>query len=140
MAGKARSPIRVTTAPTIPVAVANIVQVTSAATASQVPRARLARIGEGAEVLIYVKDQKDLFARVCGYFESRNLSILDARIHTTRHGYALDTFLVTDNGHAPHYRELLAQGQILGDQEGARRQERAEHVEQDHAPGIGEPG
>jgi [protein-PII] uridylyltransferase len=74
-----------------------------------VVRARLARIGEGAEVLIYVKDQKDLFARVCGYFDSRNLSILDARIHTTRHGYALDTFLVTDHGRAPHYRELLAQ-------------------------------
>jgi [protein-PII] uridylyltransferase len=74
-----------------------------------VVRARLARIGEGAEVLIYVRDQKDLFARVCGYFDSRNLSILDARIHTTRHGYALDTFLVTDNGRAPHYRELLAQ-------------------------------
>jgi [protein-PII] uridylyltransferase len=73
-----------------------------------VVRARLARIGEGAEVLIYVKDQKDLFARVCGYFDSRNLSILDARIHTTRHGYALDTFLVTDNGRAPHYRELLS--------------------------------
>jgi [protein-PII] uridylyltransferase len=72
-------------------------------------RARLARIGEGAEVLIYVRDQKDLFARVCGYFDSRNLSILDARIHTTRHGYALDTFLVTDDGRAPHYRELLTQ-------------------------------
>jgi [protein-PII] uridylyltransferase len=78
-------------------------------TEKPVVRARLARIGEGAEVLIYVQDQKDLFARVCGYFDSRNLSILDARIHTTRHGYALDTFLVTDNGHAPHYRELLAQ-------------------------------
>ena len=76
-------------------------------TAKPVVRARLARIGEGAEVLIYVKDQKDLFARVCGYFDSRNLSILDARIHTTRHGYALDTFLVTDNGRSPHYRELL---------------------------------
>ena len=57
-------------------------------------RARLARIGEGAEVLIYVKDQKGLFARVCGYFDSRNLSILDARVHTTRHGYALDTSLL----------------------------------------------
>jgi [protein-PII] uridylyltransferase len=56
-----------------------------------------------------VKDQKDLFARVCGYFDSRNLSILDARIHTTRHGYALDTFLVTDHGRSPHYRELLSQ-------------------------------
>jgi [protein-PII] uridylyltransferase len=78
-------------------------------TQKPVVRARLARIGEGAEVLIYVQDQKDLFARVCGYFDSRNLSILDARIHTTRHGYALDTFLVTDNGRSPHYRELLSQ-------------------------------
>jgi [protein-PII] uridylyltransferase len=78
-------------------------------TEQPIVRARLARIGEGAEVLIYVKDQKDLFARVCGYFDSRNLSILDARIHTTRHGYALDTFLVTDHGRSPHYRELLSQ-------------------------------
>jgi [protein-PII] uridylyltransferase len=78
-------------------------------TAKPVVRARLARIGEGAEVLIYVKDQKALFARVCGYFDSRNLSILDARIHTTRHGYALDTFLITDHGRGHHYRELLSQ-------------------------------
>jgi [protein-PII] uridylyltransferase len=55
-----------------------------------------------------VRDQKDLFARVCGYFNSRLLSILDAKIHTTRHGYALDSFVVTDNGRTPHYRELLA--------------------------------
>jgi [protein-PII] uridylyltransferase len=78
-------------------------------TEKPVVRTRLARIGEGAEVLIYVKDQKDLFARVCGYFDSRNLSILDARIHTTRHGYALDTFLITDHGRGHHYRELLSQ-------------------------------
>jgi [protein-PII] uridylyltransferase len=78
-------------------------------TEKPIVRTRLARIGEGAEVLIYVKDQKDLFARVCGYFDSRNLSILDARIHTTRHGYALDTFLITDHGRGHHYRELLSQ-------------------------------
>jgi [protein-PII] uridylyltransferase len=30
-------------------------------------------------------------------------------VHTTRHGYALDTFLVTDHGRARHYRELLSQ-------------------------------
>jgi [protein-PII] uridylyltransferase len=71
-------------------------------------RVRLSPAGEGIEVLLYVHDQKDLFARVCGFFDSRNLSILDARIHTTRHGYALDTFLVTDHGRASHYRELLA--------------------------------
>ena len=70
-------------------------------------RTRLPQTGEGAEVLVYVRDQKDLFARVCGYFDSRNLSILDAKIHTTRDGYALDTFLVSDHGHSQHYRELL---------------------------------
>ncbi len=70
-------------------------------------RSRLAPTGDAIEVLIYVRDQKDLFARVCGYFDSRNLSILDAKIHTTRHGYALDSFLVTDHGRAD-YRQLLA--------------------------------
>jgi [protein-PII] uridylyltransferase len=70
-------------------------------------RSRLAPTGDAVEVLIYVRDQKDLFARVCGYFDSRNLSILDAKIHTTRHGYALDSFLITDHGRAD-YRQLLA--------------------------------
>jgi [protein-PII] uridylyltransferase len=77
-------------------------------TPKPIVRVRLSAAGEGIEVLIYVRDQKDLFARVCGFFDSRNLSILDARIHTTRHGYALDTFLVTDHGRAGHYREVLA--------------------------------
>ncbi len=71
-------------------------------------RSRLAPTGDAVEVLIYVRDQKDLFARVCGYFDNRNLSILDAKIHTTRHGYALDSFLVTDHGRTD-YRQLLAQ-------------------------------
>jgi len=70
-------------------------------------RARLAPSGEGAEVLVYARDQKYLFARLCGYFDRSNLGILDAKIHTTRHGYALDTFLIADNGRSPHYRELL---------------------------------
>ena len=72
-------------------------------------RARLAPAGEGIEVLLYVPDQKDLFARVCGYFDSRSLSILDARIHTTRHGNALDTFVVSERGHGIHFRTLLDQ-------------------------------
>jgi [protein-PII] uridylyltransferase len=70
-------------------------------------RTRLAPAGEGLEVLLYSNDQKDLFLRVCGYFESRRLSILDAKIHTTRHGYALDTFLVSDNGRDGNFRAML---------------------------------
>lgn len=70
-------------------------------------RTRLAPAGEGLEVLIYARDQPDLFSRVCGYFESRRLSILDAKIHTTRHGFALDTFLVGDNGRGGNFRTVL---------------------------------
>jgi [protein-PII] uridylyltransferase len=73
-----------------------------------VVRTRLSVTGDAVEVLLYVRDQKDLFARVCGYFDSRSLSILDAKIHTTRHGYALDSFLVTDHGRTD-YRQLLSQ-------------------------------
>ena len=72
-----------------------------------VVRARLAPIGEGFQVVVYLPDQPDLFARICGYFDSKNLSVLDARIHTTRHGYALDSFLVVDPTEALHYRDIL---------------------------------
>jgi [protein-PII] uridylyltransferase len=71
-------------------------------------RTRLAPAGEGVEVLLYTPDRPELFARACGYFERRNLSILDAKIHTTRHGFALDTFLVTDHGRAQNFRDLLS--------------------------------
>ena len=59
-----------------------------------VVRARPSSVGDGLQVLVYCPDQPDLFARICGYFDSAGFSILDARIHTTRAGYALDTFQV----------------------------------------------
>jgi [protein-PII] uridylyltransferase len=71
-------------------------------------KARLAPIGEGLQVTVYVKDQPDLFARICSYFDRKNFSILDAKIHTTRDGYALDTFLVTEEHFANHYRDIIS--------------------------------
>lgn len=50
----------------------------------------------GLQVLVYTPDQKDLFLRMVAYFGAKSLSIMDARIHTTQHGWALDTLLVTD--------------------------------------------
>ena len=61
-----------------------------------VVQARLSRADAGLQVLVYLPDQKDLFARICGFFGRAGLSILEAKIHTTRHGYALDTFAVHD--------------------------------------------
>ena len=73
-----------------------------------VVRTRLASIGEGFEVVVYLPDQPDLFARICGYFDSKNLSVLDAKIHTTRHGYALDSFVLVDPSGASQYRDILS--------------------------------
>jgi [protein-PII] uridylyltransferase len=61
-----------------------------------VVRTRISPIGEGFEVLVYSLDSPGLFARICSYFDRKNLSILEARVHTTRTGYALDTFMVVD--------------------------------------------
>jgi [protein-PII] uridylyltransferase len=63
---------------------------------TQVPivRARPSSVGDGLQVLVYSPDRPDLFARICGYFDGAGFSILDAKIHTTRAGYALDTFQV----------------------------------------------
>ena len=63
---------------------------------TQVPivRARASSVGDGLQVLVYTPDRPDLFARICGYFDSAGFSIQDAKIHTTRAGYALDTFQV----------------------------------------------
>ncbi|TNF51425.1 MAG: [protein-PII] uridylyltransferase [Burkholderiales bacterium] len=71
-------------------------------------RARLSPEGEGLQVLVYATDQSDLFARICGYFDTSDFSILDARIHTTRDGHVLDTFQVIAPSLADHYRELIA--------------------------------
>ncbi|WP_427309774.1 [protein-PII] uridylyltransferase [Cupriavidus sp. H39] len=76
-----------------------------------VVKARVSPAGEGLQVAVYIKDQPDLFARICGYFERKAFSIQDAKIHTTRHGYALDTFQVTDPGMAGdggNYRDIIA--------------------------------
>ncbi|MDB5755773.1 MAG: [protein-PII] uridylyltransferase [Massilia sp.] len=75
--------------------------------ARPVVKCRLAPMGEGLQVAVYLKDQPDLFARICSYFDRKNFSILDAKIHTTRHGYALDTFLVTEQNFAKNYRDII---------------------------------
>ena len=72
-----------------------------------VVRCRLGLIGEGLQVVVYLRDRPDLFARICSYFDRKNFSILDAKVQTTRTGYALDTFLVSEPTFADNYRELI---------------------------------
>ena len=77
-------------------------------TTDPVVKVRLSPAGEGLQVMIYVRDQKDLFARICGFFERISYSIVEAKIYTTRHGYALDSFQIFDpHNRKPQYRDLI---------------------------------
>jgi [protein-PII] uridylyltransferase len=78
------------------------------ASSQPIVRARVTSIGEGVQVLVYSPDKPDLFARICGYFDTSDFNILDAKIHTTRAGYALDTFQVSCPDLEEHYRDLLS--------------------------------
>ena len=77
------------------------------AAAPCVVRARVSPHAEGLQVLVYTADVPDLFARICGFFDRVGFSILDARIHTTMDGRALDTFQVVSDGGARHSREYV---------------------------------
>ncbi len=70
-------------------------------------RARPSPVGEGLQVLVFTPDQPDLFARICGHFDQSGFSVLDARVHTTHTGWALDTFQIVTPMLPEHYRELM---------------------------------
>jgi [protein-PII] uridylyltransferase len=77
-------------------------------TKTPVVKARLAPFGEGLQVMVYMPDRETLFARICGYFGRAGFNIVEAKIHTTRTGYALDSFLVMGKGPGAHYRDMMA--------------------------------
>ena len=82
--------------------------VTHLDTQTPIVRARLSPAGDGIQTLIYTRDRDDLFARICDFFDRIGYTIVEAKIHTTQHDYALDTFLVLDNSDkSVRYRDLL---------------------------------
>jgi [protein-PII] uridylyltransferase len=72
-----------------------------------VVRARPNPMGDGLQVMVYVPDQALLFARLCGFFAKLGYSIVDAKIHTTRHGYALDSFVIFAFDTDQPYRDMI---------------------------------
>ena len=77
-------------------------------THSPIVRARLSPSGDGIQVMIYTRDQDDLFARICNFFDRMAYNIVQAKIYTTQHGYALNSFIVLDqSGKSVSYSGLL---------------------------------
>ncbi|MEK8052454.1 [protein-PII] uridylyltransferase [Ideonella sp. DXS22W] len=81
-------------------------------TPEPVVRARPSPVGDGLQVLVYSPDRPDLFVRICGYFDRAGYSIQDAKVHTSRTGYALDTFQVVhpqcEAGDQAGYRDMIS--------------------------------
>jgi [protein-PII] uridylyltransferase len=76
-------------------------------------RARPSSVGDGLQVLVYCPDRPDLFARICGYFDSAGFSILDAK--HPHHAHRLCARHLPGRGHAGHapdtpggYRDLIS--------------------------------
>ena len=77
-------------------------------TGSPIVRARLSPSGDGIQVMIYTRDQDDLFARICNFFDRMAYNIVQAKIYTTTHSYALNSFIVLDqSGKSVSYSGLL---------------------------------
>jgi len=71
-------------------------------------KARLSRAGEGLQVMVYCPDQRGLFARICNFIARMNYTIAEAKIHTTRHGYALDSFQIMEAARGETaYRDIM---------------------------------
>ena len=73
-----------------------------------VVKVRINPNAEGLQVMVYTRDQQDLFARLVGFFGRAGYNIVDAKIHTTRHGYALDSFVLLDVSERDSDREMIA--------------------------------
>ena len=75
---------------------------------SPIVRARLSPSGDGIQVMIYTSNQDDLFARICNFFDRMAYNIVQAKIYTTNHAYALNSFIVLDqSGKSVSYSGLL---------------------------------
>jgi [protein-PII] uridylyltransferase len=75
---------------------------------SPIVRARLSPYGDGIQVMIYTKNQNDIFAKICNFFDRMGYDIVEAKIYTTNHAYALDSFIILDqSGKSVSYSSLL---------------------------------
>ncbi|MDD2721609.1 MAG: [protein-PII] uridylyltransferase [Gallionella sp.] len=76
--------------------------------AAPIVKTRLSRAGSGLQVMVYCRDQRWLFARICDFFSRMSFTIVEAKIHTTQHGYALNSFQIMEISRSDmDYRDLM---------------------------------
>src|SRR5690625_517923 len=83
-------------------------------------RARVLGHNEALQIMIWQPDRQGLFAQICEYLDQNTLNVQDARIHTSKHGWALDSFVVIG-------RQTIQYQDIIG----AVQRELAQHLAQE---------
>jgi [protein-PII] uridylyltransferase len=66
----------------------------------------------GTEIFIYTKEKASIFAATVALLDTKKLSILDAKIITSKTGYTLNTFVVLDNHGEPLHDSYRIQAVI----------------------------
>jgi [protein-PII] uridylyltransferase len=75
-------------------------------------------------VSVFTPDREGLFYRICAGLAAAGANIIDARIHTTRDGMALDNLLVLD-GRGRAYSDRRLRGRLARSVEAALTSEQA---------------
>jgi [protein-PII] uridylyltransferase len=85
-------------------------------------------------VTVFTPDREGLFFRICAGLATAGASIIDARIHTTRDGMALDNLLVQDGRGRP-YSDKRLRNRLVRSVESALTKERPPELPRGSAPG-----
>ncbi|HJR83420.1 MAG TPA: bifunctional uridylyltransferase/uridylyl-removing protein, partial [Sphingomicrobium sp.] len=85
-------------------------------------------------ISVFTPDREGLFYRICAGLASAGASIIDARIHTTRDGMALDNLLVQD-GQGRAYSERRLKARLIRSVENALTSEAPPPLPRASAPG-----
>jgi [protein-PII] uridylyltransferase len=76
---------------------------------SSIVRVRHQENGDGLEVLIYTRDKKDIFFKTCKFFNEINCEVVQAKIFTTMHSYALNQFNISyDTNNAIKFNDFFS--------------------------------
>jgi [protein-PII] uridylyltransferase len=85
-------------------------------------------------ISVFTPDREGLFFRICAGLASAGASIIDARIHTTRDGMALDNLLVQDARERP-YSDKRLRNRLVRSVESALTNENPPEIPTGHSAG-----
>jgi [protein-PII] uridylyltransferase len=71
-------------------------------------KVRLSPIGDGLQVVIYGEDEDLVFAKICGFFDNTEFSVVEAKVFTTKNNHYVNTFQVLTHREVDiHYQDMI---------------------------------